>query len=172
MRWISADNARGRARNRPGLIAAVCALAALAALAATPAQAATTLVITPFAHTSNPRGVAMDPAGDVYIADATDNDVVKVTPGGSATVIASGLSAPSGVAVDPSTGDVYIADTGNDEVDRLAAARSPWSPAPNGRQPTPGPTASASRRPERAGARQRRRPPHRRRRGRENQPLR
>ena len=145
MRWISADNARGRARNRPGLIAAVCALAALAALAATPAQAATTLVITPFAHTSNPRGVAMDPAGDVYIADATDNDVVKVTPGGSATVIASGLSAPSGVAVDPSTGDVYIADTGNHEVDRLAGgALTVVAGTGAAGSPTPGPaTASA-----------------------------
>ncbi len=59
----------------------------------------------------------MDRRGDVYIADAADNEVFKVTPAGVASVVASGLAAPSGVAVDPATGDVYIADTGNHEVD-------------------------------------------------------
>jgi DNA-binding beta-propeller fold protein YncE len=79
------------------------------------------LVLSPFAHTTTPQGVAVDPAGNVYIADAADNDVVEVTRSGSATVIASGLNAPSGIAVDPTTGDVYVADTGDHEVDRLDA---------------------------------------------------
>jgi DNA-binding beta-propeller fold protein YncE len=92
----------------------------LAAATAAPAGAATTLVINPFAQAATPKGVAVDPAtGDVYIADATGNDVVKVTPSGAASIVASGVNAPSGVAVDPATGDLYIADTGNHEVKRL-----------------------------------------------------
>jgi hypothetical protein len=120
VRWISAHNARARAYRLSGLIAASVTLAVLGA--ATPAHAATTLVIGSFAHTASPQGVAVDPAGDVYIADAADNEVFKVTPAGVESVVASGLSAPSGVAVDPSSGAVYIADTGHHEVDRLSGA--------------------------------------------------
>ena len=119
MRWISADIAGERPRWITTLIAAIAAFAALGA--ATPARAATTLVLSPFAHTTAPEGLAVGPTGDVYVADAVDNDVVKVTPSGASTVLASGLGAPSGVAVDPVTGDLYIADTGNHEVDRLTA---------------------------------------------------
>ncbi|HEX3978455.1 MAG TPA: hypothetical protein VHW96_19455 [Solirubrobacteraceae bacterium] len=118
MRWISAHNPRGRARRLSGLITASVAFAVLGA--ATPAHAATTLLINSFAHTATPRGVAVDPAGNVYIADSADNEVFKVTPAGGASVVASGLNAPSGVAVDRSSGDVYIADTGNHEVKQLS----------------------------------------------------
>ena len=88
--------------------------------AATPAHAATTLLINSFAHTATPKGVAVDPAGNVYIADSADNEVFKVTPAGVASVVASGLNAPGGVAVDPTTGNVDIADTGNHEVKQLS----------------------------------------------------
>ena len=55
-------------------------------------------------------GVALDGAGDLYIADYTAGKVVKVTPGGvQTTVPATGLSAPIGVAVD-GAGDVFIVD--------------------------------------------------------------
>jgi sugar lactone lactonase YvrE len=117
VRWISAHNARGRARRLSALVASGVAFAVLGA--ATPAHAATTLLVNSFAHTATPKGVAVDPAGNVYIADSADNEVFKVTPAGVASVAASGLNAPSGVAVDPSTGDLYIADTGNHEVKQL-----------------------------------------------------
>jgi DNA-binding beta-propeller fold protein YncE len=121
VRWISADIARAPARHLYALIAASAVFAVAGGAIPEPAHAATTLLINPFAHAASPEGLAVDPAGNVYIADATDNDVVKVTPNGTATVLASGLSAPNGVAVDPTTGDVYVADTGNHEVDRLGA---------------------------------------------------
>lgn len=65
--------------------------------------------------------VAHDAAGNVYIADPTNNRVV-VTPagGGAQTTVGTGLSAPQGVAVDPA-GDVYISDTGNNRVVEVLA---------------------------------------------------
>jgi len=57
-----------------------------------------------------PDGVAVDAAGNVFIADYVGGKVVKVTPGGvQTTVPATGLSAPIGVAVD-GAGDVFIVD--------------------------------------------------------------
>lgn len=66
---------------------------------------------------NNPRGVAVDAAGDLYIADTDNNRIRKVDAAGIiATVAGDGtdaqLSHPEGVAVD-SAGNVYIADTGN-----------------------------------------------------------
>jgi uncharacterized protein (TIGR03437 family) len=84
---------------------------------------------------SNPRGVALDNAGNLYIADH-DNDVVRmVSAGGIITTVAgNGVQAfggdngpavnaelhhPNGVAVD-SAGNLYIADTVNERVRKVA----------------------------------------------------
>jgi sugar lactone lactonase YvrE len=65
---------------------------------------------------SNPYDVAVDGAGDLFIADYLNSRVVKVTPGGVQTnVNATGLKLPTGVAVD-GAGDVFIADAGNSRV--------------------------------------------------------
>jgi len=64
-----------------------------------------------------------DGAGNLYIADPVNNDVVKVDTSGNATVLlgSSGatytfsLKAPGGIAIDTS-GTLYIADTGNNEI--------------------------------------------------------
>ena len=70
---------------------------------------------------SSPAGMALDGAGDVFIADAGNSRVVEVTAGGVQTAVAaSGLSSPAGVAVD-GAGDVYIADTGNSRVVEVTA---------------------------------------------------
>jgi PKD repeat protein len=68
----------------------------------------------------NPAGVAVDTAGDVFIADAGDSRVVVDKPNGSggytqSVVDNTGLSYPEGVAVDGS-GDVFIADTNDNRV--------------------------------------------------------
>jgi sugar lactone lactonase YvrE len=63
-----------------------------------------------------PAGIALDLAGDVFVADSTNNQILEVVPGNATpVVIGSGLSAPTGVAVD-AAGNVYIADTGNDRI--------------------------------------------------------
>lgn len=67
---------------------------------------------------SVPLGIAVDAAGNVYIADSANGRVLKETlSSGSFTqsVVASGLNNPYGVAVD-GAGNVYIADTNNNRV--------------------------------------------------------
>jgi YVTN family beta-propeller protein len=65
---------------------------------------------------SSPGGVAVDVAGDVFIADSGNNRVVEVPAGGGAQfTVGSGLNDPTGVAVD-GAGDVFIADSSNNRV--------------------------------------------------------
>ncbi len=63
----------------------------------------------PFAY---PVAVAVDGAGNVYVADPNEAAVSKIPPVGTQTTIGSGFSSPSSVAVD-GAGNVYVADTGN-----------------------------------------------------------
>ena len=82
----------------------------------------------------NPAGVAVDGAGNLYIADSSNNGIRKVDSTGTITTIAGtgelGFSGdggpaveaelyyPAGVAVD-SAGNVYIADTGNQRIRKV-----------------------------------------------------
>ncbi len=68
---------------------------------------------------NSPRGIAFDQAGNLYVADSGNGQLVQVGPGGDAnsatyTVVAQGLSAPKDVAVDRA-GNLYVTD-GNNEV--------------------------------------------------------
>lgn len=60
-----------------------------------------------------PAGITTDAAGDVFIADTANGQVVKLVPAGGGgytqVTVATGLTAPRGVAVD-GAGNVYIAD--------------------------------------------------------------
>jgi uncharacterized protein (TIGR03437 family) len=86
------------------------------------------------AQLANPWGVAVDSAGNLYIADFGNNRVRKVSGGVIATVAGNGtlgfsgdngpatsaqLYAPAGLAVD-SLGDLYIADYGNNRIRKVA----------------------------------------------------
>jgi chitobiase/beta-hexosaminidase-like protein/fibronectin type III domain protein/NHL repeat-containing protein len=85
-----------------------------------------------------PSGVAVDSAGNLYIADSYNHRIRKVfartgiitTVAGNGTAVYSGdngpataasLNLPSGVAVD-SAGNLYIADNNNQRIRRVAAA--------------------------------------------------
>ncbi len=85
------------------------------------------------ARLDSPQGIALDQAGDLFIADTFNNAIREVTPGGTISTIVnttgakgrSGDGGPAGTAklntpftvtVDPSTADLYIADTSNNRI--------------------------------------------------------
>jgi hypothetical protein len=94
-----------------------------------------------------PTGVAVDSAGNLYIADTNNNRIRKVGTSGTITTMAgtgtagytgdngaangATLNKPAGVVVD-STGNLYIADTGNDVVRMIATSGTISTIAGNG----------------------------------------
>ena len=85
-----------------------------------------TVLDTGSAALNHPKGVTVDQAGKVYIADTAHHQIVKLEPDGSASVLtitglSTGLSAPEGLALD-GLGNLYIADTGNNRVVMVTAA--------------------------------------------------
>jgi hypothetical protein len=84
---------------------------------------------------NNPRGVATDKAGNVYIADHGNARIRKVSPDGIITTVAGngtdGFSGDGGTAISAqlsgpyrvrpdSLGNLYIADAGNNRIRRVA----------------------------------------------------
>ena len=81
---------------------------------------------------ATPSSIAIDGAGNMYIADRGNNRVVAMVPSGTgygaANTVLSGLSAPSGVAADWN-GNVYVADTGNNRIVMLPMGQTGFGAA-------------------------------------------
>ena len=113
----------------------------------------------PPARSSNdPQGVAVDGAGDLFIADTFNNAIREVTPAGTISTVvnsapagggtppaggessgkaptASKLNTPYGIAIDQSTDTLYIADSDNSKIAAVTGLAQPGNAA--------GPTAPA-----------------------------
>ena len=93
-----------------------------------------------------PRGVAVDASGNLFIADAANKRVRKVAVGGTITTVAGNgavylgdggpatsaqLNSPYGVALD-AAGNLYIADSGDYRIRKVAADSTITTVAGNG----------------------------------------
>ena len=87
------------------------------------------------ARFEDPYAVAVDTLGNVYVADATDHSIRKITSDGTVTTFAGRpgtfgssdgtataalFKTPQGIATD-SAGNVYVADTGNSTVRKITS---------------------------------------------------
>ncbi len=107
------------------------------------------------AYLNTPFGVTLDTAGNVYVADRGASRVRMIVPAGTITTVAgtgvagytgegivatsSALNLPASVAVD-SFGNLFIADSGNDRVRRVANAVGTLNVGPG--QALPGATVN------------------------------
>ena len=66
-----------------------------------------------------PYGLRVSPAGEVFVADAIYNRLVKIAKDGSQYLISQNLTTPEGIAIDRS-GNVYVADHDDNRIVKIS----------------------------------------------------
>ncbi|MFI5304251.1 MAG: hypothetical protein ACHQYP_05575 [Nitrospiria bacterium] len=82
---------------------------------------------------ANPEGIAVDPTGNIWVANYNDDSVSKRDSNGkllspSLGFTGGGLNKPLGIAID-ATGNVWVANYGNNSVTKLDSSGKPLSPS-------------------------------------------
>ena len=94
---------------------------------------------------SGPGGIAVDGNGTIYVADTGNNRIRMITPSGTVSTLAGNgttgfgdgvgtaavFSGPRGIAVD-GNGTIYVADTGNNRIRKIASIGTVSTLAGNG----------------------------------------
>jgi len=71
---------------------------------------------------NHPTGIAIDGAGNVYVAETGNNAIKKIPAGGGSVVtLVYDFSQPMGLAID-AAGNIYVADYGNNAIKEIPAA--------------------------------------------------
>jgi hypothetical protein len=76
-----------------------------------------------------PAGVAVDDAGNVFVADTSSKEILEIAVGGGTpTAVASGFSSPVAVALD-GAGNLIVGDSGSEEVIEVPLSGGTYSTA-------------------------------------------